>query len=131
MKMEKKASLAIALVPVIFLIIALSFNVIGVFGDDALSGSNQFILMMSGAVAALMGLLTGTKWETVLEGIEDSIKSTTGALIILLLIVFSGSLMISGIVPAMIYYGLKILSPEIFLPASALICAMVLISHGQ
>jgi NhaC family Na+:H+ antiporter len=132
MKMEKKASLAIALVPVIFLIIALSFNVIGVFGDDALSGSNQFILMMSGAVAALMGLLTGTKWETVLEGIEDSIKSTTGALIILLLIgSLAGAWMISGIVPAMIYYGLKILSPEIFLPASALICAMVSLATGS
>ena len=132
MKMEKKASLTIALVPVIFLIIALSFNVIGVFGDDALNGSNQFILMMSGAVAALMGLLTGTKWETVLEGIEDSIKSTSGALIILLLIgSLAGAWMISGIVPAMIYYGLTILSPEIFLPASALICAMISLATGS
>ncbi len=132
MKMEKKASLTIALIPVIFLIIALSFNVIGVFGDDALSGSNQFILMMSGAVAAAMGLLTGTKWEIVLSGIEDSIKSTTGALIILLLIgSLAGAWMISGIVPAMIYYGLKLLSPDIFLPASALICAMVSLATGS
>jgi NhaC family Na+:H+ antiporter len=132
MKIKTKASLSIALIPVIFLVTALSFNVIGVFGDDALSGSNQFILIMSGAVASLMGLLTGVKWESILNGIEDSIKSTTGALIILLLIgSLAGAWMISGIVPAMIYYGLKLLSPEIFLPASALICAMVSLATGS
>jgi NhaC family Na+:H+ antiporter len=132
MHMKKKASLSLALIPVIFLVSALSFNVIGVFGDDALSGSNQFILLLSGAVASLIGLLTGVKWGSILSGIEDSIKSTTSALIILLLIgSLAGAWMISGIVPAMIYYGLKILNPEIFLPATAIICAMVSLATGS
>lgn len=131
-KTQNKTSLILALVPVIFLIIALSFNVIGVFGDDALSGSNQFILIMSGAVAAFLGILSGYSWEDILEGVENSIKATTGALIILLLIgSLAGAWMISGIVPAMIYYGLKLLSPDIFLPATALICAMVSLATGS
>lgn len=122
----------LALIPVLFLIAALSFNVIGVFGDDALAGTNQFILLLSGAVAALVGILNGTTWETVLEGIGESVKSTVGAIIILLLIgSLAGAWMISGIVPAMIYYGLQVLNPTVFLPATAIICALVSLATGS
>ncbi len=124
--------LYIALIPVAFLITLLSINVIGVFGDDALSGSNQFILILSAAVAAGLGALRGTSWNTILSGIEKSIKETSSALLILLLIgSLAGTWMISGVVPAMIYYGLQILSPSIFLPASAIICAMVSLATGS
>ncbi len=121
-----------ALLPVVFLIAALSINVIGVFGDEALSGSNQFILLLSGAVAAAVGLLQGTSWKTIMEGIEHSIKATSGALVILLLIgSLAGTWMLSGIVPAMIYYGLDLLNPTIFLPATAIICALVSLATGS
>lgn len=130
--MQKKNSLLLALTPVIFLVILLSINVIGVFGDEALAGSNQFILLLAGAVAALIGFKLGYTWEEILAGVESSMKSATGAIIILLLIgSLAGAWMISGIVPAMIYYGLKVLNPEVFLPATAIICAMVSLATGS
>ncbi|WP_417610519.1 Na+/H+ antiporter NhaC [Owenweeksia hongkongensis] len=130
--MKKRPSLFIALLPIMFLILMLSINVIGVYGDDALSGSNQFILLLSGAFAAAVGVTQGFSFKQILEGIEKSVKSTTGAILILLLIgSLSGTWMISGVVPAMIYYGLQILSPEIFLPAAAIICALVSLATGS
>ncbi|MGB0178355.1 MAG: sodium:proton antiporter, partial [Owenweeksia sp.] len=130
--MKKEPSLGIALIPVIFLVALLSINVIWVYGDDALSGSNQFILLLSGAVAAVLGLSQGFSWEEILAGIEKSVTSTTNAILILLMIgALAGSWMISGIVPAMIYYGLQILNPEIFLPAAAIICALVSLATGS
>ncbi len=130
--MKKKPSLLLSLIPVVFLITALSINVIGVYGNDALSGSNQFILLLSAAVAALLGVINGTRWDDIVGGVERSISSTSGAIIILLLIgSLAGSWMISGIVPAMIYYGLLILKPEYFLPAAAIICAMVSLATGS
>lgn len=120
------------MIPVFFLIVLLSFNVIGVFGDDALAGSNQFILLLAGFVAALVGVLNGTTWNTILQGIENSLKTASGAIIILLLIgALAGAWMLSGVVPAMIYYGLQILDPQIFLPACALICAIVSLATGS
>lgn len=130
--MEKKPGLLVALIPVIFLIGMLSINVIGVFGNDALSGSNQFILLLAAAVAAVVGVSQGFKWEDILGGIEKSISSTAGAILILLMIgALAGAWMISGVVPAMIYYGLQILKPEIFLPATAIICAIVSLATGS
>lgn len=124
--------LGLALIPVFFLILLLSFNVIGVFGDEALAGSNQFILLLSGFVAALVGVLNGTSWSRILAGIEESLKTASSAIIILLLIgALAGAWMLSGVVPAMIYYGLQILNPQIFLPACALICAIVSLATGS
>jgi len=130
--MKDTPALGIALIPVVFLVIALMFNVIGVFGDDALAGSNQFILLMAAAVTALTGASQNISWNTILGGIEEAVKSTAGAILILLMIgALAGAWMISGIVPAMIYYGLKILNPEIFLPAAAVICALVSLATGS
>lgn len=129
--MERRIPLGLALIPVIFLILLLAVNV-AIFGDDALSGSNQFILMLSGALTALIGIRIGVSWEAILEGIGQSIKQTMGALMILLLIgSLAGAWMISGVVPAMIYYGLQILHPSYFLPASAVICAIISLATGS
>lgn len=130
--MEQKTPLGIALIPVFVLIGLLLFNVKYVFQDGALDGSNQIILMLSGAVAALIGIIRGVKWENILEGIGESIKQSVGAIIILLLIgALAGSWMISGVVPAMIYYGLQILNPSYFLPATAVICAIISLATGS
>ncbi len=130
--MTKRPSLTVALIPVVFLLVALGINVIGVFGDDALSGSNQFILLLAAAVAAIVGVTQGFRFKEILGGIEKSVGGTTGAILILLTIgALSGSWMISGVVPAMIYYGLQLLNPEIFLPATAIICAVVSVSTGS
>ena len=71
-------------------------------------------------------------WKKIFDGVSSSIKSVTSAIIILLLIgSLSGTWLVSGIVPSMIYYGLQILNPEIFLFASAIITAIVSLATGS
>ena len=89
-------------------------------------------LLLATAIAASIGVYNGTSWQSILKGISSSISSTSSAIIILLLIgALTGTWLISGIVPAMIYYGLKILNPEIFLFASCIICAIVSLASGS
>jgi len=120
-----------ALIPVLFLITALSFNVF-VFKDEALKGSNQIILIMSAVVAALIAWRKGHTWMSMQNGIVKSIASALPSILILLLIgSLAGTWLLSGIVPAMIYYGLQILNPTIFLFASCFVCAMVSLITGS
>ena len=73
-----------------------------------------------------------TKWKNILKTISKNISSTTSAIIILLLIgSLTGTWLISGVVPAMIYYGLQILNPDFFLLASCIICAIVSLASGS
>ena len=128
---KSQISLTTALLPLFFLVVLLSYNVI-VYGDDALNGSNQFILLIGGAIAAIIGFKKGISYNSMLEKIADNLKSVTGALLILLFVgALSGTWLISGIIPAMIYYGLQILHPSIFLPACIIICAIISISTGS
>ena len=114
----------------IFLIGLIALN-ISLF-EDTLNGPNQLALLFSGAVAAIIGILYGNNWKDILEGISKSIKSVIPSIIILLLIgSLAGTWLISGIVPAMIYYGLQILNPEIFLFATAIITAIVSLATGS
>lgn len=120
-----------ALLPIIFLIALLSFNVY-LYGDDSLGGANQLALLLSAAFATIMGLKSGTSWKSILKVVSNSIASTTPAIIILLLIgSLAGTWLISGIVPTMIYYGLQMLNPKIFLVAAAIICAIVSLASGS
>ena len=128
---KSQISLTTALLPLFFLVVLLSYNVI-VYGDDALNGSNQFILLIGGAIAAIIGFKKRISYDSMLEKIADNLKSVTGALLILLFVgALSGTWLISGIIPAMIYYGLQILHPSIFLPACIVICAIISISTGS
>ncbi|MBT8292687.1 MAG: Na+/H+ antiporter NhaC [Eudoraea sp.] len=120
-----------ALIPVFALVGMLAYNVY-VFGDDAIGGSNQFILLLGGAVAAIVGFFNKTTYKQMLAEVAENVKSTTGALLILLMVgALAGTWMISGIIPAMIYYGLQILNPTIFLAASLIICAIISIATGS
>ena len=128
----KKPSLLQAFTPILVLIALLVINVRFVYGDDALSGSNQLALLLAGAVAAVIAKMNGYNWKDILSGITHSISSALPALIILLLIgALAGTWLISGVVPAMIYYGLDILNPTIFLVASCIICAIVSLATGS
>ena len=128
---KSQISLTTALLPLFFLVVLLSYNVI-VYGDNALNGSNQFILLIGGAIAAIIGFKKRISYDSMLEKIADNLKSVTGALLILLFVgALSGTWLISGIIPAMIYYGLQILHPSIFLPACIIICAIISISTGS
>lgn len=128
---SKQISLGYALLPILILVILLSYNVI-VFGDDALSGSNQFILLLGGAVAAIIGFKWKISYEVMLKKVAENLQSVTGALLILLFVgALAGTWLVSGIIPAMIYYGLQILHPSIFLPACIIICAIISLATGS
>lgn len=120
-----------ALIPVIALVGMLFYNVY-VFGDDALSGSNQFILLMGAAVAAIVGTFNKVSYKRMVEEVAENVKSTTGALLILLMVgALAGTWLISGVIPTMIYYGLQILNPTIFLASCVIICAVISIATGS
>lgn len=128
---KRKPTLAEALIPITFLIVMLSINVT-VFGDGALDGSNQIVLILSGALAGLIAMRIGISWKTLQRGMLQSINSAMSSMLILLLIgALAGAWMVSGIVPAMIYYGLKILNPTILLFASCVVCALVSLATGS
>ncbi len=121
-----------ALIPLVFLIVLLVLN-IQVFGTDGLSGSNQIVLILSSMVAALIAIFRlGYKWETLQEGILKSISAAMSSILILFLIgALAGTWLLSGIVPAMIYYGLQILNPTVFLVAACVVSAIVSIATGS
>ena len=124
-------SLKESLFPIILLIMFLSFNVY-VYGDDAMGGSNQFILLVGAAAGIALGIYKGFKFSNMMNQVAENLKSVTGAIVILLFVgALSGTWLISGIIPSMIYYGLKILHPSIFLPACLIICAIISIATGS
>lgn len=128
---NKELNIWEALLPVFILVAMLAYNVF-VFGDDALSGSNQFILLLGGAVAAIVGFFNKVSYKQMMAEVAENVKSTTGALLILLMVgALSGTWLISGIIPSMIYYGLQILNPTIFLAACVVICAIISIATGS
>ncbi|BDD03173.1 NhaC family Na+:H+ antiporter [Aureibacter tunicatorum] len=129
---KKKPSLFEALIPVLFLIGMLAFNILYVFGDAALDGSNQIILILSATVATLVAFRLGHTWAELQKGIISSINSAMPSILILLMIgALAGSWLISGIIPSMIYYGLDLLNPTIFLVASCVISAIVSLATGS
>jgi len=128
---NKELNIWEALIPVFALIVMLAFNVY-VFGDDALSGSNQFIMLLGGAVAAIVGFFNKVDFEKMMDEVARNIQSTAGAILILLMVgALAGTWLISGIIPTMIYYGLQILNPTIFLPACVIICSIISVATGS
>ena len=128
---DKRIPYFCALLPIIVLIILLAYNVF-LYGDNSLGGANQLALLFAAATASFVGVKYGSSWKTILNGASKSISSTTPALIILLLIgSLAGTWLLSGIIPTMIYYGLQILNPKIFLFATAIITAIVSLATGS
>lgn len=128
---NKELSITEALIPVLALIIMLGYNVY-VYGDEALSGSNQFVLILGAAVAAIVGFFNKVTYQKMMDEVAENIRATVGAILILLMVgALAGTWLISGIIPSMIYYGLQILSPSIFLPATLIICSIISIATGS
>ena len=127
----KSPSTLQALVPIIFLVILLSVNV-SIFGDDSLSGSIQIVLILSSAVASIIAFNLGFTWLEIQKGIVNSINSSLPSILILFLVgSLAGSWLLSGIVPAFIYYGIQILNAKIFLFAACIICIIVSMATGS
>ncbi len=128
---NKELSIWEALIPVFALVAMLAFNVF-VFGDDAVSGSNQFVLLMGGTVAGLVGYSNKVSLDSMFKQIGANLESVSGAIVILLLVgSLSAAWLISGIIPAMIYYGLQLINPTIFLPTAVVISAIISIATGS
>ncbi|MBN4074343.1 MAG: Na+/H+ antiporter NhaC [Alkaliphilus sp.] len=127
MKVRKEATLLHALIPLLFLAISL-FVGITQFGLDP-----HILIILATIVAATIGIfMLNCTWAEVEKGIVKSIGSAMGAILILMIIgTVIGTWMLSGTVPAMIYYGLQILSPTIFLVAACLICCVVSLATGS
>jgi len=128
---KKQPTLLLALMPIVFLILLLTTNVI-ILGSDAISGANQIALLLAGGLAGIISFRLGNTWEEIEHSIVRSISSAMPAMLILLAIgSLSGTWLLSGIVPSMIYYGLKILNPTIFLVAACIVCSIVSIATGS
>lgn len=131
-KSLKRPSVLVSLVPLAFLVAFLALT-IQLFGSDAIAGGSQLSLLSASAVCTALAIgIYRCKWQTLEDAIVTNMRSATPALIILLLIgAIAGTWMASGIIPTLIYYGMKLLHPVIFLPASCIISACISLLTGS
>ncbi|MBR5104892.1 MAG: sodium:proton antiporter, partial [Alistipes sp.] len=122
----------LALIPMAVLVAMLAL-VIKVFGADAIEGGSQISLLIASSVAVLLAItVCHTKWSSLENAIIDNVRTSASAIIILLLIgAIAGTWMFSGVVPTLMYYGLHIIHPKVFLAVACLICAVVAVVTGS
>jgi len=126
LKSERPIPLAISLLPIFFLIGTLSLVIVA-FKQEA-----HIALVCATAFAAVIAALYGYSWKTILKGMEKGIGLAMGAMLILIIVgTMIGTWIMGGVVPAMIYYGLQILSPGFFLVAAMVICSVVSLGTGS
>ena len=128
---HKTPTLIDAIIPIIVLIIMLSVSVY-LYGDNSSYGANQIALILSASIGAIIAIKNGYSWKEVESGIVKGIGMGMRAILILLAVgALIGTLIMSGTVPAMIFYGLDILSPSFFYFTACIICAISSISIGS
>lgn len=127
LKQKKEATIFHALIPIVILIITLSLGILK-FGADP-----HIPLIFATVIAGIVAIfMLGYTWTELEEGIIDTIKMAMQAVLILMVIgSIIGTWILSGTVPTMIYYGLQILSPGIFLVATVIICCIVSLATGS
>ncbi|KAB8180326.1 Na+/H+ antiporter NhaC [Lysobacter maris] len=128
---SREPSLLQALTPLLFLAVLLG-GAVYVYGSDASYGANQVSLMLAAGVAALIGLRNGMRWQEIQDNLVHGISLAIVPIFILLAVgALIGTWILSGTVPTLIVYGLKLLHPSIFYPATCLICAIVALAIGS
>ena len=117
---NKELNIFEALVPVVILMGLLAYNIFFVEGQEWLGGyTNQLILLMGAFVAMIGGFMNKVPPMVMVKEVWENLKSVFVPIMILFLVgALAGTWLVSGVIPAMVYYGLQVLSPEIFLPAS-------------
>ncbi len=129
---NKELNIVASLIPVFLLMLMLAYNIFFADGEALGAYSNQFILLIGGVIAAIVGFIYKTSITTMGKEIFENLKSVFVPIMILFLVgALAGTWLISGIIPAMVYYGLQILNPSIFLPASVVIAAIISIATGS
>ena len=128
----KLPSIWLSIIPILVLIPILAFNIY-IYKDNATFGPNQVALLMAGIVAAVIGILVLKQdYHLIEKQIIKSIGMSMQAILILLLVgVLIGIWILSGIVPVMIYYGLKLINPTIFLPLACIVCCVASLATGS
>ena len=122
-----------ALLPVVVLMSLLAYNIFFIEDQEWFGAyTNQIILLTGGLIAALVGLFNKVSFKNMLVEIWENLKSIFIPVLILFLVgALAGTWLVSGVIPAMVYYGLQFLSPSIFLPACVVICAIISIATGS
>lgn len=129
---NKELNLYEALIPVIILMAMLAYNIFIADGELLGEYSNQFILLMGGVIASVVGFFNKISLKIMIAEIWENLKSVFVPIMILFLVgALAGTWLIGGIIPAMVYYGLQVLSPAIFLPASVIIAAIISMATGS
>ena len=130
---NKELNLLESLIPVVILMCLLAYNIFFVEGQEWFGAyTNQYILIMGGIVAAVVGFFNKVSFASMVAEVWENWKSVFVPIMILFLVgALAGTWLVSGIIPAMVYYGLQVLSPEIFLPASVIIAAIISIATGS
>ena len=129
---QSPARTLISLIPVLVLVTLLAIN-IAIFGSDAILGASQVALLTSAGVCVLLAsIFFKTPWKEFDAAIRNNFADVAGATLILFLIgAVSGTWTVSGVVPAFIYYGVKIISPKVFLLSACVICAVISVMTGS
>ncbi|MBP5486046.1 MAG: sodium:proton antiporter [Bacteroidales bacterium] len=132
MNKRELSRLAVSLVPVVVLVALLSLD-ISIFGSDAIMGASQVSLLFAAGICVWLAMwLFKVPWHNFEEAVKGNIGDVTTAIVILFLIgAISGTWTMSGIVPTFIYYGVKIISPKVFLVTACIICALVSLMIGS
>ena len=122
----------LAFIPLVVLMTLLALT-ISVFGADSILGASQVVLLVASGVCVWLSMWQyKTPWKDFEKAIAANISDIAPAIVILLLIgAISGTWMMSGVVPAFIYYGLKIISPKVFLLTACVLCAIVSVMTGS
>ena len=121
-----------ALIPVVLLMGMLAYNIFFADGEALGAYSNQFILLIGGGFAAIVGFKNKVGIKTMLLEIWENLRSVFVPILILFLVgALAGTWLVSGVIPAMVYYGLQVLNPSIFLPACVVIAALISIATGS
>ena len=127
----KKPTLILSILPIVTLLVLIALNV-WLDPDNTMEGSNQLALILASMVGGVIAIRTGSSWSNILDGVSRSFANSVPAMLILLMVgALSGSWMTSGVIPTMIYYGLEVLRPEFFLPATVLICIVISLATGS
>ena len=130
---KNEISLAKALTPICVLISLLAYNIV-VYENKDWFGENtyQIILLLGASLASVMGLIDRVSVIHILKKIYLSIKSIAIPIVILLLVgALAGTWKVSGVIPAMVYYGLNLIDPTVFLPLTLIVTAIVSLTTGS
>lgn len=130
---NKELNLLEALIPVVILMGLLAYNIFFVEGQEWFGTyTNQIILLLGGLVAAIVGVFNKVPLNLMVKEIWENLKSVFVPIMILFLVgALAGTWLVSGVIPAMVYYGLQVLNPAIFLPASVIIASLISIATGS